>query len=91
MSAFRLFDYRLFCVACTANLDVRACNEEDAEREARKKGWFLAYEGLLCPLCLDRYRRANLSTHTPKETPDDDDSVDRSRDDGATAAHHHQQ
>lgn len=67
MSAFRLYDYRIFCVDCAAVCDVRGVSESDAEREARARGWFVspqANSAVSCPLCLDRTRKAK-ATHPP--------------------------
>jgi hypothetical protein len=68
--AFRLYDYRLFCTGCPRTADVRAIDEEDAVREAKRKiGFSPAPEGgLICGDCvwrqkLERDRQSQPTTN----------------------------
>lgn len=60
MQAQRIHDYRVFCTGCDGSCDVRAVDEEDAGREARKKGYVPLNDDVLCPICL-KYYQANLA------------------------------
>jgi hypothetical protein len=60
--AFRLHDYRVFCVECSNAKDVRAIDESDAEREAKRDAWMMIDgKGLMCPLCVE-FRKRDTST-----------------------------
>ena len=58
MDVQRVYDYRLFCSSCDSTLDVRACDEADAHRVGRARGWKVVPKfGITCPLCADHQNR----------------------------------